>query len=129
MSILIVDDSKSNLVVLKRLAMREWDGPIIVESDAREALGHLSDHHCTIIICDYEMPHLNGVDFTRRVRRLKAHSDTPIIMVTSHTEQDVRAEALKAGCTEFLNKPLDPSEFKLRIRNLIRLRTADRRAS
>jgi len=75
-----------------------------------------------IIIVDCEMPEMNGICFIREVRLLERHLVTPIIMVTSHTEIEMRMEALAAGATDFVSKPVNASEFKLRVKNLLRLR-------
>ena len=52
---------------------------------------------------------------------MKHHNDTPIVMVTSSSADTVRKEAMAAGVTDFLSKPFDAGEFRMRIRNLLQL--------
>ena len=59
------------------------------------------------------------------MRKLTHHIDTPIVMVTNHSESEIRRQALEAGATDFLSKPFDASEFKVRMRNLLRLKNRD----
>lgn len=122
MAIVIVDDSATNLIVLKRMAGGQSAVPVIAFSSSKAALDHLVAHTADLIIVDCEMPELGGIELISRVRAVSHHCETPIVMVTHHSASEVRREALAAGATEFLSKPVDASEFKVRVRNLLRLR-------
>lgn len=121
MSIVIVDDSMTNLVVLKHLAKAQSDRAVITFSGALAARQHLREHNADLVIVDCEMPELNGIDFISEMRQLPHHAETPVVMVTNHVEREIRLNALAAGATEFLSKPVEANEFKLRVRNLLRL--------
>lgn len=120
MAIVIVDDSMTNLVVLKHMAKRQSGRPIVLFSDPATALEHLAEASADLIIVDCEMPGMNGVAFIEGVRQMKQHAATPILMVTHHTEPEIRLRALKAGAADFLSKPVIPEELKLRIGHLIK---------
>lgn len=77
-----------------------------------------------MILVDYMMPVLDGHDFIRLVRRIPECADVPIVMVTTENEKEVRQEAINLGATEFLLKPIDVTEYRSRIRNLLALRQA-----
>ncbi len=122
MCIVIVDDSTTNLVVLKHLAKANGSVPVCTFSKPEMAKDFLSGNPADLVIVDCEMPGLNGIDFIAAVRRFRHHADTPIVMVTHHSDTEIRTQALTAGATEFLSKPVDASEFKVRIRNLLQLK-------
>ncbi len=119
MAIVIIDDSMTNLVVLKHMAKSHCKKPIVMFSDADTALDYLTFEASELIIVDCEMPGIDGIAFIERVRQMDKHVSTPIMMVTHHTDANIRVRAFKAGSTDFLSKPVIPEEFKLRIANLI----------
>jgi putative two-component system response regulator len=124
MRLLIIDDSKSSLAALD-LAIRRFAGcDIEMFSNPLEALTRSSESEFDLVLVDYMMPELNGVEVIRRLRQQRAYENVPIVMVTSKTERAVRLEALGAGATDFLNKPFDPLELQARVSNLMALRTA-----
>jgi putative two-component system response regulator len=79
-----------------------------------------------IVITDYEMPGMNGVEFIRAVRRIPGLAAVPTVMVTSHDQRSLRREALEAGATDFLTKPADAVEIRARVTNLLALSEAHR---
>ncbi len=121
MSIVIVDDNVTNLVVLKHLAKGQAEQEIHAFTHPEKALDHLAQNRADLVVVDCDMPGLNGIDFTESLRKQHHHSQTPIVMVTAHSEEDVRTRAVAAGVTDFLTKPVNAEEFRLRLRNLLRL--------
>ncbi|WP_430913424.1 HD-GYP domain-containing protein [Methylobacterium sp. sgz302541] len=79
-----------------------------------------------VMITDYDMPLMNGVEFIRAARRIPGLENVPIVMVTSIDQRSLRREALEAGATDFLNKPCDPLEIRARVTNLLALTRAYR---
>jgi len=121
--VLIVDDRPTNQSIFAKLASSL--GPEIhvqTYGDPRDALRWLDDHTPDLIIVDYSMPHMNGAEFTRQVRKLPLASDLPIIVITAYNDRDFRLSALEAGATDFLQSPIDRREFRSRARNLLALR-------
>ena len=123
MSIVIVDDSATNLIVLKHLAKSHGERQVLTFVKPEDARDHLSSNKADLLIVDCEMPGIDGISFIREMRRLSQHRETPIIMVTSHSDGAIRHEALSAGATDFLSKPVDANEFKMRVRNLLGLKS------
>lgn len=121
MSIVIVDDSVTTLIILKQLAKSNGGLPVVTFSDPKAALAHLENNSAHLVVVDCEMPGMNGIDFITSFRQAPNHQMTPIVMVTQHTDNEVRNKAIEAGATDFLNKPIDASEFKMRLKNLLRL--------
>lgn len=126
-SVVVVDDQTAGRKILARL-IQSIDQAIEVSSfsDASSALRFIQETVPDLIITDYMMPEINGVSLIRRLRSLPRYSDIPIIVVTVVDDRRVRYEALDAGATDFLNRPIDQHECRARCRNLLTLRRQQR---
>jgi len=122
--VMIVDDNKLNLMLLSKLTESITGTAALVYDDPVAGLGACAVEQPDLILVDYMMPHLDGHDFIRLVRRIPACADVPIVMVTTENEKAVRQQALELGATEFLLKPVDVTEYRSRVRNLLDLRRA-----
>lgn len=124
---LLVDDSRSVLDLLKRLV--ETDGTVEATTflDSLEALAAARTGNFDIVLVDYDMPKMDGIALIRELRAMTKFSDTPIVMITSNQEDDVRIEALAAGATDFLPKRPNAIELGIRLQNLIKLGVAVRK--
>ncbi len=124
MNVVIVDDSPINLTVMTNLVRRLPGGRPTEFQVAAEGLAWCQANEPDLVIVDYQMPEIDGLEFIRRVRSFHAHNDVPILMVTANHEQSVRYQALEFGANDFLNKPIDRNEFEPRVRNMLKLREA-----
>jgi putative two-component system response regulator len=125
-TILIVDDNTTNLALISHLVSRIGDCEAVALSDARVALDLLGRRVFDLVLVDYMMPEIDGVAFIRRLRASPRHEHVPVVMVTTAGEREVCLEALEAGATDFLTRPLDPTTFRVRVRNLLELRAAQK---
>ncbi len=122
MNVLIVDDTPTNLKLMEALTGKVGDGVVsTAHIDPLAALEWCSQHDIDLLIVDYMMPSLDGIEFIRRFRALPGHDETPVLMVTADHERGTRYSALDAGATDFLNKPIDSREFRSRVRNMLAL--------
>ncbi len=81
-----------------------------------------------LILMDIVMPEMNGIEGTQLVRAQEAFSDTPIIMLTSMTDQDILESAFQAGANDYVIKPFNEIELRARMRSALRLKQeTDRR--
>lgn len=119
MNIVVVDDSVTNLIVLKSLSAHVQNGRAQGFSDPEAAAAYLCDHAADAVVLDFSMPKLNGVQLIERIRAMPNHKSTPIVMVTHATDHATRMCALSAGATAFLSKPVDAANFKETLRKLI----------
>ncbi len=124
MRVIVVEDNVTNLRVLcgiiSRLPGIECQGFSDPRLAVEDVLCHLSD----LIIVDYMMPEIDGLQLVRTVRALATHAHVPVIMVTADGDRNTRLAAIDAGVTDFLAKPVDPTELKARVTNLLALRGA-----
>ena len=125
-TVLMVDDNMTNLVLVRHLVTRMEGCEAIAFTDPVAALRALETTEVDIVLVDYRMPEVDGVEFIRRLRAMPQHEHVPVVMVTTVDERAVLIEALEAGATDFLTKPLEPIEFKVRLRNLLALRGAQK---
>jgi len=125
-TVLMVDDNMTNLVLVRQLVRRVEECETLAFTDPASALETLRETDVDLILVDYVMPEIDGVEFVRRTRRMSRHATVPVVMVTTTDEREVVLQALEAGATDFLTKPLDPLEFKVRVRNLLALRKAQK---
>ena len=123
MKVVLVDDTHINLVLMSRLVDKLKDVSTISFQSAREALAWCNAHPYDLLIVDYMMPDLNGLEL---IARLEAPPDQrpPVLMVTASVDVDVRHRALENGASDFLIKPIDKVEFLARTRNMLALRSA-----
>ena len=119
--IAIVDDSEINLTLLSALVKKVDSCEPHLFSDAQMGLNWCSEHEPDLVIVDYMMPGLNGLQFIARLRAVSGREDLPILMITANDDKDVRYEALEKGATDFLTKPVDRIEFSARVRNMLNL--------
>jgi len=118
--VLIVDDQSTSRKILEELVGR-IDSNIHIESYGNpfEALARAAVRTPDLIVTDYKMPAMDGVEFTRRIRALPACGDVPLMVVTIVQDCRIRYEALDAGATDFLTRPIDYHECLARCTNLL----------
>jgi putative two-component system response regulator len=125
MNLLIVDDNPADLMLMSRYAGKIGDLHITAASSAEEALAHCEEHSLDLVVTDFMMPGMDGMEFIHRLRTMRNTADVPIVMVTTHASSDLRRDALLNGVTDFLSKPIDRIEFVARCRNLLALRASN----
>ncbi|MEO7969777.1 MAG: response regulator [bacterium] len=117
-TILVVDDFDDT-----RLLLRTWlqkRGYQVVEAEnGNEAIAKARELEPDLIIMDVEMPELDGLSATRRIRALKDSTVLPIIAVSAYGADQFREQALAAGCNEYVSTPFEPDELEKLIQSLI----------
>jgi two-component system chemotaxis response regulator CheY len=107
MNALVIDDSKATRAVIGRLLGRL--GYEVVEAgNGREGLERLSEQKPRVVLVDWNMPEMNGLDFIRAVRADSRYRDLAIMMVTTESEASQVVRALAAGANEYVMKPFTP---------------------
>ncbi len=128
--IYVIDDRATNRKVLKRLALAaEAGADIKTFADPRDAIEDAARQAPDLVVTDFEMPHMNGAEFTRHFRAMPMCYDVPVIVVTAYENKQSRYDALEVGATDFMLSPVDHQEFQARIRNFLRMRQQQKQAS
>jgi two-component system chemotaxis response regulator CheY len=119
-TVLIIDDSPTFRTMvsfaLKKIAGFERE---LQAADGLEALDALAKNHVDLVICDVNMPNMNGLELLKSVKsdeRLKA---IPVIMLTTEGKEDDRDRAIKLGANGYLSKPFKPLALKAEIDKLV----------
>ena len=120
--IVIVDDQSTGRMILEKIILQIADDIAVIDfDDPIKALHWLNNNQADLIVTDYRMPGLNGVEFIKEVREISTCEHIPIMMITVVSEKEVRYEALEAGATAFLTRPIDQIECRTSCRNLLKL--------
>jgi CheY-like chemotaxis protein len=118
-TILVVDDFDDT-----RLLLRTWlqkKGFRVVEAEnGNRAIAAAESIHPDLIIMDVEMPELDGLAATRKIRELQGFATVPILAVSAYGADQYRDHALAAGCNEYLSTPFEPEELERLIGALIK---------
>ena len=106
LTVLVVEDFEDNRFMMRRLL--EMSGYRVVEAvNGQQAVETARREHPDIILMDLSLPMLDGLAATRRIREQDGLSRVPIVAVSAHDSADFHAEALAAGCDEYVTKPID----------------------
>jgi len=117
MKVMLIDDSSTMRKIQKR-ALTSMDVSEIIEAgDGKEALAKMKEHNYdfTFVLCDINMPEMNGMETLKALREIPEAKDLPIIMCTSVAEKGQVMEAIKAGATNYLVKPFQPEDLQEKI--------------
>lgn len=121
MNIVIVDDEPTNLMLLEAIA--EGYEPLTF-TEPLKVVEHLQHTAVDLLITDFNMPGMNGIELLRKAKELQP--EIMSIMITANGEESIRMQALEEGIDDFLTKPYSPSEVILRIKNRHILRVEER---
>ena len=117
-TILVVDDFDDT-----RLLLRTWlerRGFRVVEAEnGIQAINQVETEMPDLIIMDMQMPQLDGLSATRRIRKLESMNSVPIVAVSAYGADQFREQALAAGCNEYVSTPFEPATLEGIIRNLV----------
>jgi two-component system, cell cycle response regulator DivK len=122
--ILIIEDDEQSLYLLTFI-LKKHGYDVIQAHDGREGIelaGHVVP---ALILLDIQLPLLDGYAVARRLRSNPALANVPIIAVTSYAMVGDRERALLAGCTGYLEKPIDPDTFMPHIEQYLRIQPSD----
>jgi two-component system, OmpR family, phosphate regulon response regulator PhoB len=117
--ILLVEDEKS-LVELLRYNLEQSGYRVSVATNGEEALTAVADDRPDLVLLDWMLPLMSGLEVCRQLRRQPATSNIPIIMLTARGEEGDRIRGLDAGADDYVAKPFSPSELVARIRAVLR---------
>src|SRR3954468_22077787 len=125
--IMIVDDEPTNIKVVRRLLEIEGYRNFVTTTDSSAAMYLIADQRPDLVLLDLMMPMVSGLDVLANVRADTSKPFTPIIILTAATDRETRLQALEQGATDFITKPIDPSDLIPRVRNVLAMMQFQRR--
>lgn len=117
--ILIIDDNSANLYLMAYL-LREAGYEVVVAGNGQDGLEVARAQPLDLIICDAQMPVMDGYEFARHVKRDPMLAGLPLVSVTAYAMAGDREKSLAAGFDEYLSKPIVPENFARQISVFLR---------
>jgi two-component system phosphate regulon response regulator PhoB len=118
-SVLIVED-ETGLVELLRYNLERAGFDVGVAGDGEEAMTAIAEHRPDLVLLDWMLPLMSGIEVCRQIRRQADTANLPIIMLTARGEEGDRIRGLDAGADDYVAKPFSPTELISRIRAVLR---------
>ncbi|MEO1617482.1 MAG: HD domain-containing phosphohydrolase [Planctomycetota bacterium] len=120
---MIVDDEPINIKLIQKHLRSSGYQDFITTSESREAIHLVCTSRPDIVILDVVMPEVSGLDILRDLRKSRQTSHLPVLVITASTDEQTKIDALELGATDFLHKPVKPTELIPRVRNALVLKT------
>jgi len=118
-NVLIVDDSESVREVVK-FTLESAGYQVKVGVDGKDALKYLDGSGIDLVITDLHMPNLDGISLIREIRNKEAYQYTPILLLTTESQQEKKMEAKEAGATGWIVKPFVQDKLLSTVKKVIR---------
>ncbi len=109
-TVMIVDDSGSFRVVVK-LALQKAGYETVEAVDGQDAASKLDGRKLNLIVCDVNMPNMDGLSFLKHLKTTGSYKFTPVIMLTPESQEAKKAEGRAAGARAWITKPFQPSQL------------------
>ncbi len=112
-TVLVVDDSR----IMRNIVKNTFAGmnipcQFVEAGNGKEALIQLEQQEIHLVLLDWNMPELSGLDFLKKIRAMDKYKNLPVIMVTSEAARYNVIEALKHGATDYIIKPVNEKSFR-----------------
>ena len=120
--ILIVDDKEPNILLLEAMLQQAGYMNLWKTADPLEAMPLHRQYAFDLVLLDFRMPGMNGIQVMQQLRDVSPDDHLPILMLTAQTDKQVRLQALETGATDFIIKPFDKTEVLHRIHNMLEVR-------
>lgn len=118
--ILVVDDAKLNLTVIKKLLEKE-DAIVTTIDNGRDCLANTINEKYDIIMLDHMMPEMNGIEVFNELKKQDgANKNTPVVMLTANAMTGVEQEYIDLGFDAYISKPVNPQEMRSKIQGILR---------
>jgi two-component system cell cycle response regulator DivK len=117
-TVMVVEDFEDNRFMMRRLL--EMSGYHVLEAvNGQEAVEIARRERPNLILMDLSLPLLDGLAATRRIRQEESLRDVPIVAVSAHDTADFHADALAAGCNDYVTKPIDFDQLEALLAKLL----------
>src|SRR3990172_800824 len=117
-TILIVDDS-SSLRTVMNLTLKKAGYDVVEACDGKDALTKLNGQKINLVICDVNMPNMDGIAFLKAIKATPNYKFTPVVMLTTESQQAKMQEGREAGAKAWMVKPFKPEQMLAAVEKLI----------
>lgn len=117
-TVMVVDDSASLRQVVS-IALRGAGYDVIEGCDGKDALSKLTGQKVHLIISDVNMPNMDGISFVRELKKNPLYKFTPVIMLTTESQESKKKEGQEAGARAWVVKPFQPAQMLAAVSKLI----------
>jgi two-component system, chemotaxis family, chemotaxis protein CheY len=118
-NILIVEDLMTTRLFLRRTLKKLGYTNVVLSEDGEAALKELEQKAYDLIISDWHMPKMDGLDFFKALSKNRKWSEIPFLLITAEKERGKVIEAVKAGIKEYLVKPVQPEKLSSKIKEVV----------
>lgn len=118
-TIMAVDDSAS-LRQMVAVVLRGGGYTVIEAEDGVDALAKLDGQEVDLFLTDFNMPRMDGIEFTRQVRAMPQYKFAPIVLLTTESQADRKQQGKAAGATAWIVKPFDPEKLLAVVKKVMR---------
>ena len=123
MKLMIVDDEEADVIILKSILHRAGYTQFAALRDPREVVKRFHACRPDLLLLDLHMPHMDGFEVMAALKELVPEDEyLPILVLTADARLETKRRALSSGARDFINKPFEAEEVRLRIRNLLEAR-------
>lgn len=127
--IVIIDDDPVTVAILQDIVEGMELGEVYSFNSSAKALDWCRNNDADLVLVDYMMPPPDGLNFIDHFRRMSGNEEIPLIMISGEGERAVRHKALELGANDFLAKPFDSHEIRVRLKNMLAGRTRQKSLS
>ncbi|MEW6037278.1 MAG: phosphate regulon transcriptional regulator PhoB [Pseudomonadota bacterium] len=118
-NVLVVEDEEAIREMLT-LVLEQADFAVHTAGDVQQALSRMDDLEPDLILLDWMLPGISGVEWARRLKKDENYGDIPLILVTARGEEEDKIRGLDVGADDYVTKPFSPRELIARIRAVLR---------
>lgn len=117
--VMVIEDEEALALMLKYNLEKE-DYDVVVESRGNKALAEIEKHHPSVILLDWMLPEISGVDICKLIRSKPDIKNIPVIMLTAKGEEEDKVKGLTAGADDYVTKPFSVPELMARVKTQLR---------
>jgi putative two-component system response regulator len=117
--IMIIDDEAYNVLVVRKFLQHAGYEKFVTSTESKTAIELMKQDLPDVVLLDVMMPEVSGIDILRVMKITPELSTIPVIILTASPDPALKTQALELGATDFLAKPVDPSELVLRVKNVM----------
>ena len=121
--VLVIEDNEQNLYLITFI-LKKNGFAVVAARDGQEGIDKACQESPALILLDIQLPRMDGYEVARRLRRIETMKEIPVIAVTSYAMVGDREKSLAAGCTGYMEKPINPMTFMDEIKRYLPVQNA-----